>query len=145
MSNQDVTTHKFAAVLNKKVDIGKIMNALAHATLGLAATASPEELSEMGFVDYIDKDGNNHRSLSKNSYVILRAENGNQIRTARNLAEERGVHFIDFTHTMQEGTYLEQLEKTKETPEAELDYYALVLFGSIDEVSAITKKFQLWH
>lgn len=145
MSNQDVTTHKFAAVLNKKVDIGKIMNALAHATLGLAATASPEELEAMGFVDYIDKDGNNHRSLSKNSYVILRAENGNQIRTARKQAAEKGIHFIDFAHTMQEGTYLEQLEKTKETPEAELEYYALIMFGPIEEVSVITKKFQLWH
>jgi len=121
------------------------MNALAHATLGLAATASPEELAEMGFVDYVDKDGTHHRSLSKNSYVILEADNGNQIRTVRKFAEERGIHFIDFAHTMQEGTYLEQLETTNNTPEAELDYYAVVLFGPIDDVSAITKKFRLWQ
>ena len=145
MSNQDVTTHKFVAILNKKVEIGKIMNALAHATAGLVATATQEQIAEMGFVDYTDKDGNVHKSLSKNSFVILKADNGNQIRTVRNNAKERGIHFIDFTNTMQTGTYLEQIELTKQTPEAELDYLAIVLFGPIAEISEITKKFSLWQ
>lgn len=145
MGNQDVTKHKFVAVLNKKTDPGKIMNALAHISLGLVATSTPEEIQQMGFVDYIDKDGNNHRSLSKNSYVILRADNSNQIRTVRNVAKEKGVHFIDFTNTMQEGTYEDQLERTKNTPELELEYYAIVLFGEIDQVSELTKKFSLWR
>lgn len=145
MSNQDVTTHKFVAILNKKVEPGKIMNALAHMTAGLVGCATPEKIKEMGFVDYIDRDGNNHKSLSKNSFVILSADNSNQIRTALNQTKNLGLHFVDFTSTMQTGTYLEQIETTKNTPEAELEYYGIVIFGEIAKVNEVTKKFSLWR
>lgn len=143
MSNQDVTTHKFVAVLNKKVEIGKVMNVLAHITVSLVTKASPDQVLQMGIVDYRDKDNNSHNA-SKNSFVILKADNGNQIRTVRNLAKEKGLLFADFTNTMQEGTYLEQLEQTARTSEVELEYYGIVLFGKIEQVSEITRKFQLW-
>lgn len=144
MSNQDVTTHKFVAVLNKKAEIGKVVNALAHMSVGLGASASEEEKELMGFVDYIDKDGNHHDNLSKNSFVILRADNGNQIRTARKAALEKGIRVVDFTSTMQEGTYIDQINRTKEVSEAELEYYGICMFGSIVEISELTRKFQLW-
>jgi hypothetical protein len=144
MSNQDVTTHKFVAVLGKKVDAGKVLNAVGHMSLGIVASASPEEIKLMGFVDYTDKEGGRHPSLSKNSYVILRADNSNQIRTVRNAALAQGIHCIDFTNTMQEGTYLEQLERTRMTSEAELEYYGICMFGEIVKISEITKKFSLW-
>lgn len=144
MGNQDVTTHKFVAVLNKKVEPGKVMNALAHMSIGLVAGATPAEIELMGFGDYMDKDGGRHPSISKNSYVILRADNSNQIRTARNAALAKGIRCTDFTSTMQEGTYVEQLERTTKTSEAELEYYGVCLFGEIGEVSEITRKFRLW-
>ena len=144
MSNQDVTTHKFVAVLNKKIEPGRAMNALAHMSIGLVVSSTSEEVKEMGFGDYIDKDEGVHPSLSKNSFVVLRADNSNQIRTVRNLAQEKGIRFVDFTHTMQEGTYLEQIERTQQTPEAELEYYGICLFGPIAVVNDLTRKFQLW-
>jgi len=143
MTNQSVTTHKFVAVLNKKVEIGKVLNVLAHLSIGIVADATPEQVQEMGIVNYTDRDENIHKA-SKNSFVILKADNGNQIRTVRNAAKEKGILFVDFTNTMQEGTFLEQLDRTKQTPEAELDYYGIVLFGEIDKVSELTRKFSLW-
>jgi len=143
MSNQDVTTHKFVAVLNKKVEMGKILNVLGHLSVSLVANASSDQVQNMGVVDYSDKDENIHKA-SKNSFVILKADNGNQIRTLRNAAKEKGILFIDFTNTMQEGTFLEQLERTKQTPEVELDYYGIVLFGEIDKINELTRKFSLW-
>jgi hypothetical protein len=144
MSNQDITTHKFVAVLNKKAEVGKIVNALAHMSIGLGASASLEEKELMGFIDYIDKDNNHHNNLSKNSYVILRADNSNQIRIARKAAIEKGIRVVDFTSTMQEGTYLDQIARTKEVPEIELEYYGICMFGPISEISELTRKFQLW-
>ena len=145
MSNQDVTSHKFVAILNKKVDVGKVLNVLAHMTVSLVAQASTNEDREaMGIVDYQDRDGSSHKA-SKNSFVILQADNGNQIRNARNLAKENGLQFVDFTNTMQEGTFLEQLDRTRQTAESELDYYGLVLFGEIEKVNEITRKFSLWR
>lgn len=68
------------------------MNALAHMSIGLVASNTGKIL-EMGFEDYIDKDNDVHPSLSKNSYVILKADNGNQIRTVRNMAKEKGIDY----------------------------------------------------
>ncbi len=145
MSNQNITTHKFVAILNKKIDSGKVLNALAHMSLGLVAGATSEEREQMGFFTYTDADGNEHKDLSKNSYVILRADNGNQIRTAREQAIASGVRFVDFTDSMQDGTYLEQIERIKNIHEAELNYVGICLFGLIEKVSEITKKFGLWR
>ncbi len=144
MNNRDITTHKFVAVLNRKVEVGRVMNVLAHMTVGLIADVTVEEKIAMGMVDYQDKDGDSHKA-SKNSFVILKADNGNQIRAVRNLAKEKEILFVDFTNTMQEGTYIEQLERTAQIPEAELEYYGILLFGTIEEVSELTRKFQLWR
>lgn len=143
MGNSDITTHKFSAVLNKKVEIGLAMNALAHMTAALVSLASSEQKEQMGFVDYADKDNGSH-ILSKDSFVILRADNSNQLRTARNAAKEAGLLTTDFTNTTFLGTYLEQIEQTKNTAETELEYFGICLFGEIERVNAITKKFQLW-
>jgi hypothetical protein len=136
-------THKFAAVLNKKIPTGKAMNALAHMTAGLAA--SYDKAEEMRFDTYVDKDGNEHKSISDNPFIILRADNSNKLRTLRQAALEGGIHFTDFTSTMTEGTYAEQQERTRQTPETELEYYGICLFGEIEKLQELTKKFSLWR
>ena len=134
-------THKFVAVLNKKVPAGQVMNALAHAAAGLAG--SYPNKAELRLDDYIDKDGNRHASISDNPFIILQADNSNQLRTLRTNLLEHGVHFTDFTSTMTVGSYAEQQERTTQTPEAELEYWAVVMFGEIETLNQLTKKFSL--
>ncbi len=55
------------------------------------------------------------------------------------------MHFVDFTSTMTVGTYAEQIERTKTTPEAELEYYGVCMFGNKESINALTKKFSLWR
>ena len=136
------TTHKFVAVLNKKIESGKLMNALAHMAAGLSA--SYPEVSEMRFDNYIDKDGGEHKSISDNPFIILSADNSNKIRTLRNDLIAQGIHFNDFTSTMTVGTFAEQRERTSQTPEAELEYWGICFFGEKDKLSELTKKFSLW-
>lgn len=136
-------THKFVAVLNKKVPTNNVMNALAHMAAGLAGSYPNQE--EMRFDDYHDKDGGVHPQISDNPFIILQADNSNQLRTLRNALVDSGVHFTDFTSTMTVGTYVEQQERTANTPEAELEYYGVCMFGDIDKVQELTKKFSLWR
>lgn len=138
----DILTNKFVAVLNKKIDTGKLMNALAHMAAGV--TGSYPDVSSMRFDSYFDKDGNDHKSISDHPFIILRADNGNQIRTLRENLVEAGVHFVDFTSTMTVGTYEEQKERTRQTPEVELEYYGLTAFGPVHLINPLTKKFSLW-
>lgn len=143
MSDYIQPTHKFVAVLNKKIPEGRLMNALAHATAGLSATYP--EIAAMRFDNYEDKSGNVHQSISDNPFIILRADNSNKLRALRQQLVEQNIWFTDFVDTMTEGTYAEQQERTKNTKEEDLEYFAIVMFGEIEALNTLNKKFSLWH
>lgn len=142
MIQADELQNKFVAVLNKKIPAGVLMNALAHMSAGLVG--SYKNTPEMRFDSYFDKDGGDHKSISDHPFIILSADNSNQIRTLRNNLMSSGVHFVDFTSTMTVGTYAEQKERTKDTKEADLEYYGICAFGDKITLSQLTKKFSLW-
>ena len=134
--------NKFIAVLNKKILAGSLMNALGHMAAGLSG--GYPDLPAMRFDSYVDRDGNDHKSISDHPFIILSADNSNQLRTLRQALISAGIHFVDFTSTMTVGTYEEQKERTKNTPEAELEYYGVCMFGEREVLGSLTKKFSLW-
>ena len=134
---------RFIAILNKKVESGKLMNALGHMTAGLAGGSDKSE--EMCFLEYQDKDGGVHPNVSHFPFIVLKADNSNKIRTVRKEAMARGIPFTDFTSTMTVGTSQEQQDRTKETSEEELEYYGICLFGSTQELKEFTGKFSLYN
>jgi len=140
--SSEPTTHKFVAVLNKKVEVGKLMNALGHLAVGFGAAFVDKEA--MRFDSYFDKDGGEHPSISDNPFIILSADNSNQICSLRNVLKINGIPYADFTSTMTVGTFIEQKQRTNETPETELDYYGICFFGEKNQISELTKKFSLW-
>lgn len=136
-------THKFVAVMNKKIEPGKVMNALAHMTAGLVALHT--DTKSMRFDTYTDKNGNEHPSISDHPFIILSAKNGNKIRTLRENLLERGIIFTDFVDTMTVGTYLEQKERTSNTAEMDLEYYGICTFAETKILEELTKQFSLWR
>lgn len=131
--------NKLVAVMNEKIEPGIIMNALAHMCIGFGSQIGSEPLR---LSNYEDADGNSHPNISEMPFMILKA-NSNKIRGLRQAAIEASVAFTDFTDTMTVGTYVEQLERTKQTKEEALVYYGIVLFGDWETVSQLTKKFSL--
>jgi hypothetical protein len=138
----DENSYRFIAVLNKKVEIGKLMNALGHMTAGLAGKVGNPQ--NMCFLDYEDKEKGVHPGISHFPFIVLKADNSNKIRTVRNLAKEKKIIFTDFTSTMTIGTSEEQINTTKDTSETELEYYGIVLFGSTTTLKEITGNFSLF-
>jgi hypothetical protein len=136
-------THKFVVVISKKVPAGNAMNAVGHMAAGLVALCGVP--AEMRFDNYQDRDGNDHPSISDNPFIVLRADNSNQLRNFRTVLKEAGLPFNDFTSTMLEGTYADQQERTRQTAEAELEYFGVCTFGEIDKLNTLTKKFSLWR
>lgn len=134
--------YRFIAVLNKKIELGRLMNALGHMSAGLPAGYPNSE--DMRFLQYKDKDGGSHSNISYFPFIVLQADNSNQIRTVRKEAIARNTPFTDFTHTMIVGTSEEQLEATAHTPEAELEYFGICMFGQTDELREFTKKFSVF-
>ena len=132
--------NKLVAVMNEKVEPGVVMNALAHLCIGFGAAIGKESLR---LTHYIDADGGSHPHISEMPFMILKA-NSNKLKALKHAAQQAGIQCVDFTDTMTIGTYLEQLERTKQTKEEQLVYYGVVLFGDWEKVSALTKKFSLW-
>ena len=136
-------THKFVVIVNKNLEIGKALNAVAHSCAGLVASA-PDELKEkMSFIDFESKDSI-HKSISALSLIVLRGSNG-EIKKARKQFIEQNLHFTDFTVTMTGDTYKEQLDKTKEVSDEDMEYYCAACFGEKDVINPITKRLSLWH
>jgi hypothetical protein len=136
----NVFENKLVAVMNKSIEPGKLMNALAHMCIGLGASLGKDPLR---LCDYRDSAGGSHPFISEMPFMVL-AENSNKIRKLREAAIEKNLIFNDFTDTMTIGTYQEQLEKTAKTNPEDLVYFGIVLFGPWDEVTELTRKFSLW-
>lgn len=77
-------------------------------------------------------------------FIILRGKSG-EIRKTLTAAREQGVMHGVFINTMTGGTYQEQLANSLVTPEEQLIYYCIVLFGPVEAVNSLTKKFSLWR
>jgi hypothetical protein len=137
------TIQQFICVINKKIPTGRALNALGHMTAGLVAMQ--EDLTPLRFQTYLDNDGTKHPSISDNPFIVLRADNGNKIRTLRNSLIEKGIKFTDFTDTMIEGTYAEQHDRTAQTLEVELEYYGICFFMNSADSRELTKKFSLYQ
>ncbi|MFO0703711.1 MAG: DUF2000 domain-containing protein [Patescibacteria group bacterium] len=134
---------RFIAILNGKIDIGRLMNALGHMTAGLAGgNGNP---NDMCFLPYEDKDGGKHPNISHFPFIVLKADNSNQIRSVRLEAIKRNILYSDFTSTMTIGTSEEQVRNTRNTAEADLEYYGICLFGETDTLREFTKKFSLFR
>lgn len=132
--------NKLVAVMNEKVEPGVVMNALAHMCIGFGSEIGKEPLR---LTNYTDADAGSHPSISEMPFMILKG-NSNKIRALRQAAQQEGIQCVDFTDTMTIGTYLEQVERTKQVKEADLIYYGVVLFGDWAKVSELTRKFSLW-
>lgn len=139
----DENTKRFVAVLNKKIETGRLMNALGHMTAGLAGGYGRQD--EMCFLQYEDKDNGKHPNISHFPFIVLQADNSNKIRTVRSEAIRRGIPYTDFTSTMTIGTSAEQVQSTKLSLELDLEYYGICLFGTTAELKEITGKFSLFR
>lgn len=134
--------NKLVAVLNKTIEPGKVMNALAHMSIGLGAVIGRENLR---LTDYSDADDGLHPAISEMPFIILSERNSNRIRKLRQEALENNLLFTDFTDTMTEGTWQEQVARTAMVRNEDLVYFGIVLFGKWDLVTELTKKCSLWR
>jgi hypothetical protein len=135
--------YKFVAVLNERIDLPKLLNALGHMTAGLVAQAPNP--GAMRFLRYEDANGGAHPAISHYPFIVLAARNGNQIRTLRQAAIEAGIIYNDFVDTMLGTSAEDQLMKTRATKEMDLQYYGICLFGPADLLNGMTRKFSLFR
>lgn len=138
----DEGSMRFVAILNRKIEMGRLLNALGHMTAGLAGGYGKGE--EMCFLPYKDADGGAHPCISHYPFIVLRADNSSQIAAARAEAIRQNIPYTDFVRTMTVGTSEEQVRSTAATRAADLEYFGICLFGPTDLLKPLTKKFSLF-
>lgn len=132
---------KLVAIVNKSLESGKAMNALAHMSIALGAKLDQDKVH---LVDYFDADEHRYPTISKMPYIILRA-NSNKIKNLDAVATEQNIAHVTFTEAMTVGTWQEQLDKSKQTKRDDLIFYGIVLYGDYADIENLTKKFSLWR
>jgi hypothetical protein len=136
-------SNKFVVILNQKQNMGLLMNALAHTVAGLISKQRAH-LDQLEFLPYLDSAGVIDARISRYPFIILKAKNGNQIRTVRQAAQDAGIPCNVFADTMLGKSADDQLQKTRSAKEAEMDYIAICLFGPATDLDQLTRKFSLF-
>jgi hypothetical protein len=139
----DENSKRFVAVLNKKIETGKLMNALGHLTAGF--TSHNLNKKEICLLDYKDKNEETHAFISHYPFIILKADNSNKIKKLRQEAIIKKITFADFTSSMSIGISQEQLSLTKNSNPDDLEYYAILFFGNSDTLKHLTKNYSLFN
>jgi hypothetical protein len=141
------TKYKIIAVINKNLQQGVALNTIAHMSLGLLARAvkeKPHVLDEMHFLNFQDMDSSDHPFISALSFIVLRGTS-NEIRKLRSQFRAAEILYVDFTNQMTGDTYFEQLERSRNTRESDLEYYGICAFGTKQGLDPLTRKLSLWR
>ncbi|HEV8051187.1 MAG TPA: DUF2000 domain-containing protein [Parachlamydiaceae bacterium] len=133
--------NKLVAVVNKQIETGVVMNAVAHMCLGFGAHMGSTDLHLM---DYTNAEGFIYPNISKMPFIILREKNSNKIASLLKKAKEAGIQYSVFTNTMTEGTWEDQEARTLAAKEEDIIFYGLVLFGPQEIVTELTRKLSLY-
>lgn len=134
---------KYIAVLNKKMPLTSQMNALAHSSLGMPFM---KNLPQETFSTFTDKEGTNTSVLTDYPFIILSAKNGNQLRNFHQQLVAANIPCNAFFSNMIDGgTVAEQIATVKQSTLDELEYVAVIAYGSNNDLNPLTKKFSLYR
>jgi hypothetical protein len=112
------TAHKFVIILNRKIDLG----------VALKHTWQPQCPSG---VDTVPGRAQRQELKPDPDGAAGRHRGGDHVRR---------LHRVD-----DRDTHVEQMERTRATAKADLDYWGICLFGRKEEVDPITRRFSLWR
>lgn len=134
---------KYIAVLNKKMPLTSQMNALAHSSLGMPFM---ENLPQNTFSTFTDKEGTDTSVLTDYPFIILSAKNSNQLRNFhKQLLAAKIPCNAFFSNMIDGGTVTEQLATIQQSALEELEYVAVITYGSDEILNPLTKKFSLYR
>lgn len=143
-SVNSTATHKFVIVLNEKSPVGKLFSATGQLAMSLYGEATPEIREKMSFIPFLGTKNGGLITLSTCSFVILKGTS-NQLLSLYAKACEEGLLSAIFTSTMSfNGIEEDLIQKTKNTPLEEAEPYGVGLFGQIEKLAPLTKKFSVF-
>jgi hypothetical protein len=133
---------KFTAVLNGKVSVPKLMNALGHITAGLSAELGREGVV---YLDYLNEADAFRSRIAEAPFIVLKSKNGSQLASLRAAAGAAGIPHNTFVSAMVGASAAEQIATTRAAVGQTLEYWAILLFGEASKLDPLTRKFSLFN
>ncbi len=143
MSEEHRLAYHMAVILNKKVEIGRLINAANHAVAGLIGT-SPQP-GQFDFLEYRDQSEELDAIIMHHPAVILQASSSKELLKAYRKANQLHLPANVFIETMTLGSSQEEMAILKDKNIDELEFWGVVLFGKTEDVKQVTKDFQLFQ
>jgi len=138
-------THKFVTVLNEKSATGKLLSATGQLAVSLLYDATQIQRTDMSFVPLFNQNNSKLITLSTCSFVVLKGT-ASQLLTLYTKAHELGLLSAIFTSTMSfNGIQEDLILKTADVPLDQVEPYGVSLFGKIEELNPLTKKFSVFN
>ena len=141
----DELTHRVVIALDKTLEPGRAMNAIAHMMAGLSAMmAQQNQIQDLRFQDYKDKDDLIYPSISDLPMIVMKGKKG-EVKKLSIAAKEENMPTTSFLDTMVEGTYADQHERTNQRASEEILYFGTCVFGENTKLREMTKRLSLWQ
>ena len=134
--------NKIVIVVNRQLEPGRLANAMAHAIAGLVDRL--QKTDPICFLNYPSQAGWS-ANIAQAPVIVLRADNGNQLRRLHNEASASGVASNAFVHTMLGASAAEQQAATAACDPPLLEFWAVALHASAAALAPLTKRFSVYN
>jgi hypothetical protein len=135
--------YKFVAVLNSAFEAPFLINAVGHCMLGLTEHVSRENLALRAFVDC---HGKKLGSLTDHPFIVLKASRKTHLQRLIDEAVANGK--CSFTVFLDEHRSDQPVVQQANIAEREVesgDILCVALFGTVNDVKELTKRFSLYQ
>ena len=142
MINQDFSK-RLVIVVRKDLLGWEVANTIAH----IAAYIGNQLADSFGTGDtFITKEGKDYPRNSQYPIIIKRANSSEQLRNVLDRAREGGHMHLAFIREMIETSDDSEIEAILATKaDGEVEVLGIGIFGTHDDMNALTKKFGLWE
>lgn len=132
---------KTIALINKNIELPKVLNALWHCSLGLT---NKTQQWDYIFQHYQSKEWFDLWSISQFPYIVLKSPNSSQIKTTLIKLIDQNIPYCSFTGSMIWLSSEQQQATTQDLWLNEQEFYCITCFWSSEILHTIFKKFSLY-
>lgn len=134
---------KITAVLVKNLEFGVALNVIGHLAISIGAYADKDI---MGRKELFDASNISHLGISKYPFIITKTTASKIKKTIELVCNMPDILVADYPSCMLNTGHDDELySELKKTPNDEIQYYGIILYGSSEKINELTKKFSLWR
>ena len=131
---------KFVAIVDRNRPLTQIVNAVGHLALGLGRHP---DTTDAAYSTFKNPAAGSVSYLTDHPFIILGVKSGQQLYNLhQSLLETSIAHNIFFANMFSHDVQ-EQLREVESTNLKDLEYVAIMLYGTASELTAFVKKFSL--